>query len=448
MKITVINGSPKGKESITYHHVLFLEKHFKALDFTYLHIGRNIKKYLNNIDEVIDQMIESDLVLVIYPVYTFVVPYQLMAFFNSLNFHQRKDELKDIYVSQLSTSKHFYDITAYDYVKLQAQSLGMSYLDGVTIDMNDLLIEKGRFRLVSFMDKVIDQVNRKIKYPYYKVQALPLNDFYYEQVPEPDKIKSSVLVIYNGVNYSETLKNMISAFENLCEYEVHRLDLSNVNIRGGCLGCLRCVYTSHCVYKDEYEKMYQDKIHKADVIVYASDIDNHYIHEDFKLLDDRAFYNGHRVNVKKKAVTYLLNGSLTTEFNLKMIIEAKAEVGHMCLLKPVTTESDDILEDIKRLTYDLSYFMKHQPEARSSFYGVGGMKVFRDLVYDMRGLMVEDHKYYKKNNLYDFPRKSYLRNVGFYLMHRLMKHPKMFNKYIGRMNHYILTRYKNVLEDK
>jgi hypothetical protein len=41
-----------------------------------------------------------------------------------------------------------------------------------------------------------------------------------------------------------------------------------------------------------------------------------------------------------------------------------------------------------------------------SFLGVGGHKVFRDLIYSMRGVMKADHVYYKEHGLYDFPQKD------------------------------------------
>ena len=38
-----------------------------------------------------------------------------------------------------------------------------------------------------------------------------------------------------------------------------------------------------------------------------------------------------------------------------------------------------------------------------NFYGVGGMKVFRDLIWLMQGMMKTDHKFYKAHGQYDFP---------------------------------------------
>lgn len=43
MNILVINGSPKGENSITLHTCLFLEKRFPGHEFHYLHAGKQIK---------------------------------------------------------------------------------------------------------------------------------------------------------------------------------------------------------------------------------------------------------------------------------------------------------------------------------------------------------------------------------------------------------------------
>jgi len=48
----------------------------------------------------------------------------------------------------------------------------------------------------------------------------------------------------------------------------------------------------------------------------------------------------------------------------------------------------------------------------STFLGVAGLKIFRDDI--MGGLRVTfraDHKFYKKNKLYDFPQRNPLKNI-------------------------------------
>ena len=43
MKILVLNGSPKGKYSITLQHTRYLEKCYPQHDFEVLHVGQKIK---------------------------------------------------------------------------------------------------------------------------------------------------------------------------------------------------------------------------------------------------------------------------------------------------------------------------------------------------------------------------------------------------------------------
>ncbi|MBI9015166.1 MAG: NAD(P)H-dependent oxidoreductase [Clostridiales bacterium] len=448
MKILVLNGSPKGDMGVSYHHVLFLEKHYKSITFEYIHIGKMIKTYHDELlGELIETMSAYDCVMWAYPVYTFSVPYQLMLFMNRLQSHPKKQLLKDVYTVQLSTSKHFFDITAYNYMKTQLKDLEMIHIEGLMADMDEMLKEPGRHKMIGFMDQVLFTIQQHFTYPNTKQIVQELYHFKYSQVPEPDKLPSKILVVYNGKSYSETLKHMISAFENLCSYEVHRLDISNINIQGGCLGCLKCTFIGHCIYRDEFEEMYQKKILDADVLVYASDIKNHYLHEDFKLIDDRAFYNGHRVNTDNKATCYLLTGHYNHEHNLRHIIEARAHVGHMALFEPVTNESDDIIKQIKRLCEEVEYFMEKKPMPKTSFYGIGGMKVFRDLIFNMRSLMIDDHDYYKTNGLYDFPKKHYFKHFFIRLGIQLISSPKRFKKYAPKMNKAMLARYKKVVDD-
>lgn len=449
MKILVLNGSPKGEMSVTYHHVLFLEKHYKNLEFEYIQIGQLYKKLTepSYIEEIIDKMAYADAVMWCYPVYTFGVPFQLMRLIESLMEHPNIYKINNTMTFQLSTSKHFYDVMAYNYVHQCAETMGMRHIKGHMADMMDLLKDHGRKQLVSFFDQVVEHLTLDLsvskKYSLYQEKTY---HFDYEPVAEHNKIPSNILIVYNGEDYSETLKHMILAYDNLLKYAVHLLDLSNVQIKGGCLGCLKCNFIGHCLYNDEFEKMHREKVVNADVIIYASDIKNHWFHSDFKLFHDRAFYNGHHVTMKDKAVGYLLVGPLRSETNLQEIIEARASVRHLHLLDVVTNEDVNILDKIKRLVIQTEYFMKHRPEAGESFYGVGGLKIFRDLVYDVRGFLPKDHAVCKNENLYDFPKRAYFKHFIITLGMKYMTNPKRYKKYSQKINDYFILNYQKQID--
>lgn len=446
MNILVINGSPRGLKSVTYHHVLFIEKHFKSCTFDYVHIGLLYKK-LNQkeyVEKIVNQMKNADGVFFIYPVYTFSIPYQLMLFMKKL--YAYKGEFDGISAFQLSTSKHFYDVTAYNYMQMVLEDLGFNHLQGHMADMNDLLNDQGRKKLVSAFSKI--EFNLELKTTIAPKYNLPVSQYYdytHHMQGGKEKKQGKILVIYNGADYSTTLKHMINAFENYCPYQVHRLDLSNIMQKGGCIGCLKCTFTGHCVYKDDYEALYSEKIQDADILIYASDIEHHWLHSDFKYVHDRAFYNGHRIETSNSAVGYLLTGTLRGE-PLRDVLEARASVGHMNLLGIVTNEDENIDSYIKNLAESVDFYIKNQPIAGDSFYSVGGFKIFRDLVYEMRALMREDHKFYKKNKLYDFPKAAYLKNFVIGLGIRFINHPKVFKKMSHKLDEGILLRYQNVID--
>ena len=58
-----------------------------------------------------------------------------------------------------------------------------------------------------------------------------------------------------------------------------------------------------------------------------SPISDHYTHSSFKCFDDRQFCNGHRTVTHGTPIAYLISGDYRYESNLRMIVEARSEVG-------------------------------------------------------------------------------------------------------------------------
>jgi len=85
-------------------------------------------------------------------------------------------------------------------------------------------------------------------------------------------------------------------------------------------------------------------------------------------------------------------------------------------------------------------------ERPQNFFGVGGIKIFRDLIFVMRGLMKENHRFYKKHSIYDFPqkRKAMIWKMKFVGM--LMSVPSIKKKARGMMNDVMIKSYKEAIE--
>lgn len=84
MNILVINGSPKGNGSITLQTLLFLEKAFTNHSFSFLNAAQKVRYYEKNFNEVEKEINKADIIIFAYPVYTFLVPYQLHRFIELL----------------------------------------------------------------------------------------------------------------------------------------------------------------------------------------------------------------------------------------------------------------------------------------------------------------------------------------------------------------------------
>ena len=81
----------------------------------------------------------------------------------------------------------------------------------------------------------------------------------------------------------------------------------------------------------------------------------------------------------------------------------------------------------------------------ANFYGVGGMKIFRDLIYTMQGMMKEDHRFYKEHGFYDFPQKRMGMVLGMYLVGAMMNSEKLSKKIGGNMTKGMLMPYQTVI---
>ena len=114
---------------------------------------------------------------------------------------------------------------------------------------------------------------------------------------------------------------------------------------------------------------------------------------------------------------------------MREVIEGRSEVGKLYMLGIITDEYKDskritlLLKDLSERTSRALFMNLRQPP---NFLGVGGMKVFRDIIYSMKGLMRDDHKFYKKHKLYDFPQKNYGMRImmfitGFFLRFKFIR---------------------------
>lgn len=444
MKILVLNASPKGKNSATVHTALYLQALHPEHEFTFLPVGQRIKAYEKDFSPVRAALEQAELVLFCYPVYTFIAPYQLHRLIELI----KADgvDLTGKFASQITTSKHFYDVTAHRYVEENCCDLGMKVIRGLSADMEDLLTEQGQKDARNFFDQLMFSCEHgPFVVPPVKAPARQ-KSVYQPVLPQVDKdCSGDVVIVTNCAENDENLANMITDFRAALPCESRVVNLRQFPFDGGCLGCFGCAVTGKCVYKDGFDDFLRNTIQTADGFVYVFTIADHYTQSSFKCFDDRQFCNGHRTVTHGTPIAYLVSGDYQYEPNLRMILEGRAEVGgnYLC---GVATDEGDTAREIRQLAENLIFAMDKKLTRPANFYGVGGMKIFRDLIYVMQGLMKADHKFYKQQGIYDFPQKQKKRILQMKLVGALLAVPSIQKQAKGKMTEAIVGPYRKVIE--
>ena len=447
MRVLVLNGSPKGENSITLFTSKYLEKHYPDDTFTVLHVGQRIRSIEKDFSESADLIEKSDLLLFSYPVYTFLVPSQLHRFIELMKGSCLS--LSGKYATQISTSKHFYDVTAHRFIEENCNDLGLEYLEGLSADMDDLLSDQGRKEALDFWGRIRFSVRNGFFKPPVAFPPVYADSPRAVFSPEPTEVtkQGNIVIVtdYDPAASNGVLPSMIESFRSRLPYKTSVVNLHEFPFAGGCLGCFHCAADGTCVYKDGFDAFLRENIQSAQAIVYAFTIRDHSMGSRFKMYDDRQFCNGHRTVTMGKPAGYLVEGDLDREPNLSLLIESRAEVGGNPLAG-IAVSARAPEQEIVQLADTLTYMLDSGYTKPKNFYGVGGLKIFRDLIYQMQGLMRADHKFYKEHGFYDFPQKKPGIRAAMYLVGGLMRNKKLQKKISGKMTEGMVLPYKKVLE--
>ena len=443
MNILVLNGSPKGNYSITLQTVKYLSEVYHDHSFDILHAGKYIKKYEKDMNEAISAIESADIILFSYPVYTFMAPYQLHRFIELIK--ESGISLEGKIASQITTSKHFYDVTAHNYIRDNCFDLGMKYIRGLSADMEDLLKEEGQKDARDFFEYLIFSIKNDL-FEQPPISNSESREIISSLPNKPSKNKNGDVVVLTDLDDSDvSLKSMIDRFCHVMPRATRVVNIREYPFSGGCLGCFGCAVDGRCVYKDGFDEYLRNTIQSAEATVYAFKIKDHSMGARFKLYDDRQFCNGHRTVTMGKPVGYLISGDYSAEENLRTVIEGRAQVGHN-FLSGIATDRSCPDNEIDDLAKTLNYAIEKSYTPPQNFLGVGGKKIFRDLIWLMRGMMKADHNFYKKNGIYDFPQKSKGTVIKMYLVGALISSPKIKGKMGNSMNEGMIAPYKKVIE--
>ncbi len=190
MKILVLNGSPKGEYSITLQYARFIQKKFPQHELKVLHISKPIKKIEGDeaaFREIIDEIRSSDGVLWIFGLWVLGAPAQYMRFIELVSERGAQDAFRGKYAAVLTTSIHYFDHLAHDYMRAVCEDMGMRYVEGLSLGMRDLNEGSHREVLGLFAGNFFDTIAKKAATSRL-FRPLVFSDFVYHPSAQQEKI--------------------------------------------------------------------------------------------------------------------------------------------------------------------------------------------------------------------------------------------------------------------
>lgn len=416
MKFVVLNGSPKGDASVTMQYIKFIQTNFSQHQIEIINIAQRIKKIEKDdaaFQEVIAKVNQCDGVIWAFPVYVFTVHSNYQRFIELIFERNALAAFKGKYALILTTSIHFFDNTAIDYIHSICDDLDMNYVDYFSPKMYDLQQRETRQKLIKCMQNFIETI--EIKLPVFK-SFNPVSYSPVQYIPEETSAKIDTagkkIVVVTDSSENSNLKNMVKKFISLFSSNVELVAIKDFGIKGSCLGCLKCGYSYTCAYegKDNYSSVYNSKLKTADIIVFAGSIKYRYLSSEWKQFLDRGFFNTHTPSLVGKQFGLIISGPLSQNKNLSQVLDAFVQWQQSNLAGFVTDEtgtSAEIDKQLEVLGAKLINLAKKDYIKPANFLGIAGMKIFRDDVWgDIRFPFMADHKAYKKLKVYDFPQKN------------------------------------------
>jgi multimeric flavodoxin WrbA len=457
MKITVLNGSPKGNQSTTMQYVYYIQKKFPEHELIFFNISKKIKgieKKDEVFTEIIDQIKSSDGILWAFPLYVFVVHSGYKRFIELITEKGAQSAFRDKYTAVLTTSIHFFDHTAHNYMHAICDDLNMKYAGGFSADMDDLLKEEERKKLIQFASSFFETIENKI--PTSK-QYQPVIKRRFDYMPGQiaSKIEANdkkIIILTDAEDNQVNIHRMIERFKGCLVGEVEVINLYDVDIKGACLGCMRCSFENKCNYgdKDGFMEFYKTKLKTADVLVLAGAIKDRYLSSRWKLFFDRSFFYCHSPSLVGKQIGFLISGPFSQVYDLRQVLEGWTEWQQSNLVDFITDEYGDSAE-IDTLLQSFAarciYFADKKYVKPSTFLGVGGMKIFRDNIWGrLRYIFQADHRYFQRHGIYDFPQRDLRTRFKNFIIMSLTKIPFIRKEFPNRMVGGMIKPFQNILQ--
>jgi multimeric flavodoxin WrbA len=460
MKIAVLNGSPKGDVSVTMQYIHFMNKYYSSHEIQIHNISQQIKKIEKDkkaFRDVISSIRSCDLVLWAFPLYVCLVPSQYKRFIELITERKSEKAFRGKFTGVLTTSIHFFDNIAHEYMRAICDDLGMVFAGSYSAHMYDLMGSTKRNNFMIFAESVFKAVEEKQPSAVIYPAVRPSRTVYRpgKSAAGIDAGDKKILILTDLRPGEKNLAGMISRLSSSFKTPPEIINLNDIDIKGGCIGCIQCGFDNSCSYGDSdgYHDFYESKVKPADIIFMAGSVHDRFLSYKWKEFFDRAFYNTHIPVLAGKQMGMLISGPLAQIPMLREFIAAVTDWQMMNSAGVVSDDSGDsrqIDAQIKKIAADSVWFAERKYIKPQTFLGVGSWKIFRDDIFGrLRFPFISDYKYYREHNLFDFPQKMFKFRMTNAVLIFLTKFTGFRNEiYKRRMRKEIVKPLTNIVKYK
>ncbi len=433
MKIVILSGSPKGNLSVSLEYWKYIQTHFLDHQYRIHHIGQKINLIETKNEEfksIINDVKNSDLIVWCFPVYYTLIPSQLKRFIELIFQREQQKPFFNKYTTSFSTSIHFFDQAAHQYMELIVSDLNMQYLGAFSADFNDIYYSEKRKNFRNYARIIFEDIahKRNIPSPQSPLEKVnKINLLNKDEIPTKfDPEGKQIVIVADLPKNRPKLKSLNGSYHNLKEMvqfveqqfkpnpTPKIVNINELDIKGPCLGCMKCSYDNTCVYegKDEFNSFWMNTVVKeSDILIFAGALVDHYFSSRWKMIFDRSYFLNHTPYVSDKQMIWIISGNQYGNHYLREIIEAYTEFQRSNLVEIIWDNDRDarfVTQILKNACDRAIRYAKLDFKTPKKFPAVGTEKIFRDDVYSrLRFICQADHRSYKDNGIYDtFPQND------------------------------------------
>ena len=207
--------------------------------------------------------------------------------------------------------------------------LAMKYAGSFSASMYDLVRSAERERFRKFIDIMVRRIgeNAPAGRAYFPVNSRRKPYRPSKTNETIDHGNKNILILSDAEGPASNLARMVGRLRSAFAAAPPAVNLHDLDIKGGCLGCLQCAYDNKCVYgdSDDFYEFYETRVKKADIIFYCMETRDRYLSSLWKRFIDRTFYNNHTPVLGGKQIGFLVSGPLSELESLREFLRVYPE---------------------------------------------------------------------------------------------------------------------------